>query len=62
MTWRSDRDSVDRRDAPALSSAGLQGGDLDRIAKRLSPEDWLVLSLIPINSEPAFEYRRRENE
>jgi len=58
-----DRDGADRRpETPTLSAAGLGAADLDRIARKLSSEDWLALSLVDIKSEPIFEYRAREND
>jgi chromosome segregation protein len=51
-----------RPETPTLSAAGLTGGDIDRIARSLKPEQWLELSLVPIPSEPIFEYKPRENE
>jgi chromosome segregation protein len=51
-----------RPETPTLATAGLTGGDLDRIARRLSTDDWLTLSIIDISSEPVFEYRAREND
>jgi chromosome segregation protein len=58
-----DREGAGQRpDTPALSATGMTAGDLDRIARKLSPEDWLTLSLIEIQSEPIFEYRSREND
>ncbi|MDQ1470573.1 MAG: hypothetical protein QOJ99_2053 [Bryobacterales bacterium] len=56
-------EGVERRpNTPNLSAAGFAPGDLDRIARKLSAEEWLSLSLIEIKSEPVFEYRSRENE
>ena len=58
-----DQEGRERRpDTPALSTAGLTAGDLDRIARKLSTDDWLALSLIDIKSEPVFEYRTRESD
>jgi chromosome segregation protein len=58
-----ERDSAERRpETPALFAAGFTAGDIDRTARSLKPEDWLTLSLIPIESVPIFEYRARENE
>ena len=58
-----DQEGSERRpDAPTLLAAGLTSGDLDRIARKLSTDDWLALSLIDIKSEPVFEYRTRESE
>jgi chromosome segregation protein len=59
----ADQEGTDRRpETPALAAAGLNTGDLDRISRRLSAEDWLTLSLIEIKSEPVFEYRSRESD
>lgn len=58
----AEQEGSDRRpDTPTLA-AGMTSADLDRMARRLSPEDWLTLSLIDIASEPMFEYRAREND
>jgi energy-coupling factor transporter ATP-binding protein EcfA2 len=51
-----------RPDTPSLTSAGLNTGELDRMARSLKPEEWLSLSLTPIKSTPVFEYRVREDE
>jgi chromosome segregation protein len=51
-----------RPETPSLSGAGLTPGDIERIARSLKPEAWLVLSFIPIASLPVFEYRAREKE
>ncbi|MCS3497475.1 type III restriction enzyme [Bradyrhizobium japonicum] len=51
-----------RPETPALLAAGLSPADLDRMARKLSTDDWLALSLIDIKSEPVFEYRARESD
>jgi chromosome segregation protein len=62
-TFSPDQEGNEHRpDTPALSAAGLTSGDLDRIARKLSTDDWLALSLIDIKSEPVFEYRARESD
>lgn len=48
--------------AATLIRLGLNAGDIDRIAQHLTPENWLVLSLTPIASEPVYEFRAREGE
>jgi hypothetical protein len=53
---------VPRPETPFLSAAGLTSTDLERIARHLTPETWLVLSLTPIASVPIFEYRARESD
>ena len=49
-------------ETPALNTAGLSKGDKQKIANRLSPEDWLSVSLVPIESVPVFEYQSREGD
>lgn len=61
--FEPDQEGSERRpETPTLSAAGLTAGDLDRIARKLSTDDWLALSLIDIKSEPVFEYRARESD
>ena len=58
-----DRDGADQRpDAPALALTGFTPTNLDGIGRSLNLDNWLALSLIPIKSEPVFEYRAREEE
>ena len=58
-----ERDGADRRpETPALTAAGMTAADLNRIAGRLSPDDWLSVSLVEIESKPVFEYRSREGD
>ena len=49
-------------ECPFLSSAGATKGDCEKLARKLSSEDWLSLSLTEIGSMPHFEYRSREGE
>ncbi|MGO9170753.1 MAG: TrlF family AAA-like ATPase [Rhodomicrobium sp.] len=57
------RDGSERRpETPALTAAGMTPADLNRIAGRLSSDDWLSLSLVEIGSKPVFEYRSREGD
>jgi type III restriction enzyme len=59
----AEREGVDHKpETPALVGAGFSSGDLDRVVRSLRPEDWLTLSLTPIESLPVFEYRAREND
>lgn len=51
-----------RPSAVTLLGLGLNSGDIDRIAQHLSPENWLALSLTPIESVPVYEFRSREGE
>jgi len=58
-----EREGADRKpETTALTGAGFSSADLDRILRSLQPENWLNLSLIPLNSLPVFEYRAREND
>jgi chromosome segregation protein len=62
-TFDPDQEGAERRpDTPTLVSGGMTAADLDRIARKLSAEEWLALSLIEIESNPIFEYRSREND
>lgn len=61
--FHAERDGSEHRpDAPTLAGAGLTPANLDGIGRSLKPDDWLTLSLTPIQSEPVFEYRAREQE
>ena len=51
-----------RPEAPTLRSLGFTPANLDGIGRTLVLEDWLTLSLTPIVSEPAFEFRTREKD
>ena len=58
-----EQESGDRRpDTPVLAGIGFTNNDLDRVAQKLGPEAWLILSLTDIRSEPVFEYRSRESD
>lgn len=58
-----DKDSAEHRpETPVLASAGATKADCDKLARKLSPEDWLSFSLTEIESEPHFEYRSREGD
>lgn len=62
-TFDPEEDGAERRPGtPALSSSGFTPGDLDKVARKLSPDSWLALSLIEIQSQPVFEYQSREND
>jgi type III restriction enzyme len=61
--FEPEQDGADRRpDTPTLATAGFTTTELDRLSRILKTENWLSLSLIPIQSLPIFEYRARENE
>lgn len=49
-------------ETPFLAAAGATKSDLEKLARKLAPDDWLSLSLAEIESEPYFEYRSREGE
>jgi len=62
-TFDPDDEGNDRRpETEALLTLGLAPGDLDRISRKLSTDQWLSLSVVDIRSEPVFEYRSREND
>jgi type III restriction enzyme len=58
-----ERDGADQRpNTPALAACGLAVSDLNRIAARLSLDDWISLSLLQIERKPVFEYMSREGD
>ena len=58
-----EREGANKRpDTPTLLRAGLSDANLDGIGRRLSSDEWLSLSLTPIESQPMFEFQAREHE
>lgn len=58
-----EQEGADRRpETPSLAASGMTAADLDRVARKLHPDDWLALSLIDVESVPIFEYRARESD
>lgn len=47
---------------PTLSAAGFSQQDIEKIAKRVTPDNWLDLSLVELEDVPTFQYRLREGE
>ena len=47
---------------PLLDSANYSKSDLDKTARKLTPQDWLELSLVELEDKPVFRYQQRENE
>ena len=47
---------------PTLSTAGFTQQDIEKVAKRLTPDSWIDLSLIELEDVPSFQYRLREGE
>ncbi|MDX0321579.1 AAA family ATPase [Sinorhizobium meliloti] len=47
---------------PKLASMGISPADNQRLSGSLTPQDWLILSLVPIESVPVYEFRAREGE
>src|SRR5262249_5852211 len=46
------------RSVPLLTAAGFTDNDLDRLAPRMTPEEWLELSLTELEDIPVFEYQQ----
>jgi type III restriction enzyme len=40
-----------------LEECGLEENNFEKIARHLSPEDWLDLAVTPLDDQPQFEYR-----
>ena len=47
---------------PCLSSAGFTQQDIEKIAKRVTPENWIDLALVELEDVPEFQYQLREGE
>lgn len=47
---------------PLISGAGFSAPDIEKLARKLTPEAWLELALTPLKDTPVFEYRVRESE
>ena len=46
----------------SLTAAGFSGSDIERVARRLKPKDWLDLAVTEVEDVPTFEYRQREGD
>jgi len=46
---------------PNLSSAGFTATEIERIAEKLTTEDWIDLFLLRIDDAPFFDYKTRED-
>jgi len=47
---------------PLISGAGFTAQDIEKLARKATPEAWLELALTPLKDTPIFEYRVRESE
>nr|WP_158231017.1 AAA family ATPase [Rhodopirellula bahusiensis] len=47
---------------PTLSAAGFSNSDIEKVAKKLTTDNWLDLSLLELEDTPTFQYRVREGE
>lgn len=47
---------------PTLATAGFTSQDVEKIARRVTPDKWIDLSLVELEDVPRFEYRLREGE
>lgn len=58
----AEESSVELPETPALSAAGFTSGELERIARKITVEEWIETSLLELEDVPVFEYRIREDE
>jgi chromosome segregation protein len=49
-------------ETPILIAAGFNKQDIERIAKKIRPEDWLEIAITELEDMPLFEYMQREGE
>lgn len=62
-TYNPDAPSAGQLPAtPILSSSDLNRTDIEKMARKISPESWLELCLTRLGDEPIFEYRVREDD
>lgn len=52
----------ERPNAPTLLSLGMAENDIEKIIQKLTPENWLSISLTPIESKPIYEFQAREGD
>jgi type III restriction enzyme len=50
------------RNAPLLKGVGFTDNELDRLAQKLTPEEWVELALTELEDVPVFEYRQAEGQ
>ncbi|NQT14187.1 MAG: AAA family ATPase [Planctomycetes bacterium] len=55
-------DAVELPATPLLSAAGFNGTEIERIARTLTLDQWLSLSLAELADQPSFEYVRGDND
>lgn len=54
-------ESADIPATPVLAECELEEMHLEKIARHLSPEDWLDLAVTPLDDQPQFEYRVQDD-
>lgn len=47
---------------PKLSALGFSASELQKLANKITSDNWLDLALTPLDDKPEFEYRAREAE
>ncbi len=62
LRTQEDTSTQELPDTPILVGAGFTGTDLIRIIRIFTPESWLDVLLTPLEDEPVFSYRTREEE
>lgn len=53
-------ESSDLPSTPTLAECDLEEQHCEKIARYLSPEDWLDLAVTPLDDQPEFEYNARQ--
>lgn len=54
--------SLDLPVTPLLTQVGFGLGDLERIARKLTVQEWIEISLVELDDQIIFEYRQREED
>jgi AAA domain, putative AbiEii toxin, Type IV TA system len=58
----NDKSSVELPHTPLLASAGYTRFELEKVARKLTPQEWLELSLLELEDQPVFLYEQKEDE
>jgi len=58
----TDKSSVELPHTPVLDSANYTKSELEKISRKLTPQDWLALSLLELEDKPIVMYQQREGD
>ena len=59
---KEEEGDVSLPDTPVWSAADFSRSDLEKLARKITPNEWLDISLVELTDVPIFEYEQREGE